>query len=601
VADHDQTRESRLRVSRRNFLKASGAGAVAAVGSLGAIPLKESKVYAQNGWDHEYDIVVVGSGGAGFAAAITAKSLGSDTVILEKGTYVGGTTLVSGGGMFTPNSRQMQEAGLEDPREERLKYMARYSWPHLYNPDDPQLGLTDHDWAMINAYYDISPEAMAYLEDIGAAKWTLQKVSGNPDSYNVDYQAQFEEDVPKVGGTLCPVDEEGNPGGGGLLIELYQKWAEANGLPILLQHRVERLLLNDAGEVIGVEVSVSESATPEATPTVTSVQTFRARKGVIFGSGGFSRNPDLMHNLMPGPYYGGCGAPTNEGDFLKMASAVNAKLGNLHQVWRNEGIWEQAIASPAAYNCIWYYNGDSFVILNRRGRRFTNEHANYQDRPLAHLNWLATGATYDNLLGFLIWDTRQQENWPGFPFPDDPASSPFVMIGETLEELAAKIEERMATIPQVTKGMELTEDFVENMMAEIAKYNEYARAGVDPDFYRGLSLYDQEWNRKPAQLTEWPSPDQPNKAMYPLSETGPYYAMIVAASAVDTSGGPVINENGQVLNWNNEPVVGLYGAGNCVACPSVNAYWAGGATLGHAHTWGYAAAKHAHESAGTSE
>ena len=80
MSDHDQTRESRLRVSRRNFLKASGAGAVAAAGSLGAIPLAQSKAFAQNGWDHEYDVVVVGSGGAGFVAGITAKSLGSDAL-----------------------------------------------------------------------------------------------------------------------------------------------------------------------------------------------------------------------------------------------------------------------------------------------------------------------------------------------------------------------------------------------------------------------------------------------------------------------------------------------------------------------------------------
>jgi 3-oxosteroid 1-dehydrogenase len=617
VADSDQTRESRLRVSRRNFLKASGAGAVAAAGSLGAIPLSQSKAFAQNGWDHEYDVVVVGSGGAGFAAGITAKSMGSDTVILEKGTYVGGTTLVSGGGMYTPNSRQMNEAGLSDPKEDRLKYMARYSFPHLYQPDEPQLGLDDHDWIMINAYYDTSPEAMAYLEDVGAAKWAMQQIYGRTDGQlNVDYQAQFEEDVQKEGGTLCALDADGNQVGGGQLIAGYQAWAEANDLPVLLGHRAERLILNDAGEVIGLEVAVTEvsgtteagSATPEAvaspvaSPAPATIQTFRARKGVIFGSGGFSQNHDMMRHLMPGPYYGGCGAPTNEGDFLRMSSAVNAKLGNLYQVWRNEGLWEQVLASPAAYNCIWYYNGDSFLIVNRRGERFTNEHGNYQDRNLAHLDWLGTGATWDNLLGFLIWDNRQQENWAtGFPFPTDPTTSPLVMIGDTLEELADKIVERMGTIPQVTKGMELTDDFSEKMVAEVAKFNEYAKAGVDPDFYRGLSPYDQAWNAFPMKLTEWPSADQPNASMYPISDTGPYYAQIVAASAVDTSGGPVINEHGQVLNWDGEPVVGLYGAGNCVACPSVNAYWAGGATLGHAHTWGYAAAKHAHASAGTSE
>ena len=81
--------------------------------------------------------------------------------------------------------------------------------------------------------------------------------------------------------------------------------------------------------------------------------------------------------------------------------------------------------------------------------------------------------------------------------------------------------------------------------------------------------------------------------MYPLRESGPYYAVIVAASAVDSNGGPIINSNGQILNVNDEPVVGLYGAGNCVASPGVNAYWGAGMTLGNAHAWGYAAAKHA--------
>jgi succinate dehydrogenase/fumarate reductase flavoprotein subunit len=85
--------------------------------------------------------------------------------------------------------------------------------------------------------------------------------------------------------------------------------------------------------------------------------------------------------------------------------------------------------------------------------------------------------------------------------------------------------------------------------------------------------------------------------MYPLAETGQYYAIIVAAAAVDTNGGPVINRYGQVITMEGNPIEGLYGAGNCIASPGVNAYWSGGMTLGVAHTFGYAAARHAHESA----
>lgn len=134
-------------------------------------------------------------------------------------------------------------------------------------------------------------------------------------------------------------------GGGALLIERYQAYAEANGIPVLLGHRAERVVLNDAGAVIGVEVSASAD---DATPAPSVVKTFRARKGVVFVSGGFGKNPDLMHQLMPAPYYAGCGAPTNEGDFLRIGAALGAKLGNLHNVYCDEGIFEQAVASRMA-------------------------------------------------------------------------------------------------------------------------------------------------------------------------------------------------------------------------------------------------------------
>jgi 3-oxosteroid 1-dehydrogenase len=108
VTDVSRTTESRLRVSRRGFLKASGVGAAAAAtGGIGAVAFSASKAAAQGGWDAEHDIVVVGSGNAAFAAAITARSEGNDVAMFEKGAYVGGTTLVSGGGGWFPNNYLM--------------------------------------------------------------------------------------------------------------------------------------------------------------------------------------------------------------------------------------------------------------------------------------------------------------------------------------------------------------------------------------------------------------------------------------------------------------------------------------------------------------
>lgn len=595
--------DSRFRVSRRGFLKASGAGAAVAAGGLGAISYSASRAFAQQSWDAEYDVVVVGSGGAAFAAAITAKHLGADVVMLEKGTYVGGTTLVSGGTMWIPNNSAMVAGGLVDDRDDAIRYMARYSFPSDYDAEDEKLGLTDLDFEMLSAFYDKASVGMDLIQEAGAATWAMA-TNGYTGTLQADYQDHLPENTSPIGRSIVPLNADGVSGGGGGLIAGYQAYAESVGLEIKLGHRVERVVINDAGEVIGVEVTVSSAgdATPSATPVPASTLTVRARKGVIFGSGGYVRNKDLMRNYVYTPFNGGCSAPTNEGDIIPIAYAVKAKLGNLHNVWRNEGLFEQAIAAETAYNCIWFYNGDSFIIAGKDGKRFVNEKRNYQDRSTVYMDWDANNGTWKNRIGFLIYDTRIQENWGyGFPFPEDPDTSPLVIQGATLEELAANLKERVDSIASVTGGVALTDDFAENLVAEVAKFNGYARDGVDPDFNRGGTLYETDTPFPPMvanpTVTEWPSADQPNSAMYPLSDSGPYYCVIVGPSIVDTNGGPVINSDGQILDINNQPIVGLYGAGNAVASPGVNAYWGAGMTLGNAHCWGYAAGKHAVESA----
>lgn len=598
--------DSRLRVSRRGFLKASGvSAATAATAGFGVVPFAASKAAAQDGWDAEHDVVVVGSGGAAFSAAITAKTQGADVVMFEKGTYLGGTTLASGGGAWFPNNSLMATDGIEDNPEDALKYMVRYSYPHLYNPNSPTLGLPDDVYENMSTYVAVSPEVTAHLEEVGAIKWIYgQNFGFDGNQIQIDYMDHFEENKQPTHRTLHPETAEGAVGGGGSMIEGYAAWAEENGIGMHLLHRVDNVIVNAENQIIGVEVTIlpedggSDEGTPAASPVTETKIAVRARKGVIFGSGGFGRNEDMMRNLVGLPYFGGCSAPTNEGDLVRITSTLGAKLSNLNNVWRNSSVFEQGVANSAAYNCTWFFSGDSFMIVNKNGRRFGNEKRSYQDRPMAHFDYDPNEGDWTNRLGFFIYDQRVQDNWGGrFPLPQDPATAPYIVSGNTIDELAAAIAERVDSLTDITGSFKLSEEFAANLADEVARFNEFAATGVDEDFERGERGYDTKVPYPPfaktATIEEYPSADQPNPAMYPLSEEGPYYAFITSPAAVDTNGGPAINNHGQIVRWDNSPIEGLYGAGNAVASTSVNAYWGGGATLGNAHVWGYQAALHA--------
>jgi predicted oxidoreductase len=119
----------------------------------------------------------------------------------------------------------------------------------------------------------------------------------------------------------------------------------------------------------------------------------------------------------------------------------------------------------------------------------------------------------------------------------------------------------------------------------VERFNAFARAGRDDDFHRGETITELYFA---ADLREDPAP---NHTMYPLRDSGPYYAVILGASALGTKGGPRVDTSARVLGEDGTPIPGLFAAGNCMGSPSGESYWGGGATLGLALTFAHTAAR----------
>lgn len=206
-----------------------------------------------------------------------------------------------------------------------------------------------------------------------------------------------------------------------------------------------------------------------------------------------------------------------------------------------------------------------------------------------HFAWDAQRLEYRNLLLFFVYDQRTRDLFPGFggpvPVPGTPA--PEEISALTLAGLGAAIRSRLASVASRTGGFALADDFEDNLAQTVATYNGYAEAGVDPEFHRGETPAEVAFHGPPRGNA------LPNTTLFPLSGSGPYYCVILAAGALDTHGGPKINADAQWLDENDRPIPGLYGAGNCVSSPAGQAYWSAGGTLGPALAFGYIAARHA--------
>lgn len=568
-------------VNRRSIL----AGGVALSGALLASETQAAATSSAERWDREADIVCVGSGAAAGAAAVTAVSQGARVLVLEKLPMTGGTTGKSGGVAWIPNNRFLREQGIVDAKADAMRYMVRFSYPQRYTPNSPTLGISEADYRLIEAFYDSGSVASEHLEKVGAVKFQQFRLFF-VDRPAPDYAEHVPENKVPTGRSIEPAVGSGGAEGGNSFASQIADWLVAKGVPILTETRVTRLIRRD-GRVIGVEAEGPDGKTLR----------IRAMRGVIFGTGGYVHNTELVARHQTA-LYGSCAMPGATGDFIAIAGEAGAAMGNLGSAWRSQVLIEDALENRMLARCADYLPGDSMIVVNKYGRRCVNEKRDYNDRAKAHFTYDPTHEDYPNQLQFMIFDERSIDCFGGsYPFPLDRSETLASIIeAPTLEALVGKIEERLAKIADHTGGVTLASDFRANMLGEVQRFNGYAKAGRDPDFDRGLHLYDREWQllfSARREGTKFPANPYPNITMHPIADKGPYYAIILAAGALDTNAGPMINEKGQVLDHAMNPIPGLYGAGNCIASPSREAYYGAGCTIGLGITYGYLAAMHA--------
>jgi succinate dehydrogenase/fumarate reductase flavoprotein subunit len=539
----------------------------------------------------EFDVIVVGSGAAGCAAALGAQALGASTVVLEKAETSGGTTGLSAGAYWIPNSSLMRQHGYEDPRPQALEFMARMAQPALYDPTDAHLGLTGREYELLEAFYDRAADVVDVLSASDALHPTMWPTLGfSPDAVtDPDYHAGVPENRAPFGHLLMPeappdFDFATQLPGSILAVELRAA-AEKAGVTFLCGHRVVDVV-REGDAVVGV-VCEHQSATNR----------LGARRGVVFASGGFAHHPGKAQSYLRGPIFGTGSSPASTGDFVDIAVGLGASLGNMTNAWWCQVVVDSVVQTGGQAdmsNLVFVPYGDSMLIVNREGVRVGDEKAMYNERTQTH--FVTDGLTWPNLVQVMIWDEAVAADptpWPwrgGVPLPG--LEPPWLMKAGSLDGLAALVDERVKSLrgqrgisARIGREAALAPDFAPTLAATVERFNGFAADGFDADFGRGQAPVAQAW--------AGPIRRGVNPTMYPLSPTGPYYAVLLGAGTLDTSGGPETDASGAVLRPDGSTIPGLFAAGNCTSAPTGQGYLGGGGTIGPALVFGWIAGQSA--------
>ncbi|MEZ5211076.1 3-oxosteroid 1-dehydrogenase [Gordonia sp. (in: high G+C Gram-positive bacteria)] len=542
------------------------------------------------------DVVVVGAGGAGLAAALTAATEGLRTVLIEKSPYWGGSTSRSGGGVWIPNNSVLRRDGVTDTVEAARTYVHAIIGEHApaeridtYIDRGPEAldylmahAPLDLEWVKdYSDYYPEAPGGRVGGRSVEPRPFDARRLGADLDTLHPQYtkaplnmvvlQSDYKwmnvglrhwrgaAKMAKVAGRFTWSKSRHKKMiamGAALAAELLLGCREA-GVDLRLNTPMTGLIV-EGGKVVGVRTTHDDEPLE-----------LRARFGVILTSGGFEHNAEMRAEYQRAPIgtEWTTGAPSNTGDGIRAAQAAGAGLSLMDDAW-----WGPTIPLPKGP---WFALSERSVpgtfMVNERGERFMNESLPYVEA--VHQMYggeFGQGAGAGaNIPAWLVMDQRCRNRYlfAGIParqpLPKRWLESGVVVKAGTVSELAAKMGVPADTLAATTE-----------------RFNRFAHTGVDDDFGRGKSGYDNYYGDPT---------NKPNPNLGPV-DRAPFYAVKMVPGDLGTKGGIDTDAAGRALRADGTVIDGLYAAGNTSAPVMGHTYAGPGATIGPAMVFGYLAA-----------
>lgn len=555
------------------------------------------------------DLLIIGSGAGGMAAAITAHAAGLKPVIIEKTEYFGGSTAVSGGAIWIPDNPLMRAGGMTDDRAAARRYIESETGNRFNGP-------------LVDAFLENGPKAIEFFHTWTALTFTHRV-------YSPDYHS--DRDGAALGGRVIDAEDyDGRRLGarlgdlrppirdfvlfGGMMLNrfdighmlkmtrsvrsalhaagLVSRYARdrlthrrgtrlvlgaavagrmgeevfRRGIPLVLNTRLLSLEQNARGRVTGARLRGPDGEARIAT-----------RRGVVLAAGGFPQSADrrgtLFDHVRRGVPHYSMSPTAATGEAISAAEAIGAGFVGTNS---NPAFWTPVSLLP---------NGDGttrpfphlfldrakpgVIAVGRDGRRFANEAASYHDfvqAMISHL--LETGAKS----AWLVADHRAVRRYglgaaPAFP-------------GRLGRHLQSGYLKRAATIADLAHRIGVDAG---GLAESVAAMNRDAPDGVDRAMGKGGTAY---------QTYLGDAAVKPNPCLAPIV-TAPFYAVEIFPGDIGTSMGLAVDRHAQVLRKDGTMIEGLYAAGNDMNSIMAGAYPGAGITLGPALTFGWIAGRSA--------
>lgn len=553
------------------------------------------------------DVLVVGSGAAGFAAAVTAAADGLQVIMVEKAPVFGGSTCYSAGLVWIPDSRQARAAGLQDSADAALRYLESEAGSHL-----------DRDNAIV--YVQQAAAILAWFEDNTHVAFSL--VPAWPD-----YHQAFPGSV-RGGRSLGPKPFDGRTLGarfrelrppiattlilGGMMVgredlakfySMTRSWSSAARVTTLVMRYVRDRLAGhprgtrlsngnaligmlarsafDRGVTLQLETSMTSLVTENGRVVGATVrgksgtQTIRARGGVVLAGGGFPGSDALRAK-----YFAHVNArknhrtitpAANSGDGLTAATAIGAAVVETQispAAWTPMSLVPQPDGSTLPFPHFNDRGKAGYISVDRRGNRFCSEALSYHDFVPKMIEACRND---DDISCHVICDSHWIRRHGLGMAPPAPGrlgphvASGYITRGDTIAALASQC------------GIDPM-----GLQATVERFNASAARGEDPEFHKGADHYER-FNGSLGHA--------PNPCLAPLLQA-PFYAVRLVPGDIGTFVGLRADSSSRVLNADGQPIAGLYAAGNDAGSFMGGTYPGAGTSIGPAMVFGHLAARH---------